>query len=150
MLTGKRLVVLTIRAMLRLIGCSWPGEDRQTLVPPRPAVCMWNTPLSIDFGEVRLIGYDFTNSAMTGATWYFHPGEQGHLTLYWEAKQKPGRDYHVSVQVLDKSGAAVAAKENTPAGGRSDLSSGKPVTSSGPVQASYERRSRTIHARYRA
>lgn len=119
MVTGKRLHVLNEQGYATadrvLFG---PVKIGKPYRPPVPSSLYVEHPLSVDFGDVRLIGYDFYKLGYDRGNVDFHPGEQGHLTLYWEAKQKPGKDYKVSVQVLDKNGTTIAGKENPPAGGR--------------------------------
>lgn len=57
-----------------------------------------------------LLGYDLESPQV-------RPGEAIHLTLYWEAANKPTEDYTVFVHLLDADGQLVAQQDNQPQNG---------------------------------
>ncbi len=60
--------------------------------------------------DFRLLGYDLEPGEP-------QPGETVHLSLYWEAIQKPTGDYTVFAHLLDPSGHMRGQKDNQPQGG---------------------------------
>jgi hypothetical protein len=60
--------------------------------------------------EFRLLGYEIEPGEP-------QPGETVHLSLYWEAIQKPTGDYTVFTHLLDPSGRMRGQKDNQPQGG---------------------------------
>jgi hypothetical protein len=93
------------RAVLRL---GQPGAlvDVATVVirPERPFLPQPQHPLQADFGgQLRLGGYDW--------------GENGRLTLYWQALAPMPADYTTFVHVLDAQGNLVAQADGQPQDG---------------------------------
>jgi 4-amino-4-deoxy-L-arabinose transferase-like glycosyltransferase len=67
-------------------------------------------PLSANLGgEVRLLGYN-----MTGA---FRPGNEVHLTLFWQALKAMEEDYTVFIHLTDPEGQLWGQKDNPPVDG---------------------------------
>jgi 4-amino-4-deoxy-L-arabinose transferase-like glycosyltransferase len=57
-----------------------------------------------------LLGYDLESNQV-------RPGETTHLTLYWEATNKPTEDYTVFVHLLDANGKLISQQDNQPQNG---------------------------------
>ncbi len=57
-----------------------------------------------------LLGYDLESNQV-------RPGETTHLTLYWEAANKPTEDYTVFVHLLDANGQLIGQQDNQPQNG---------------------------------
>ena len=69
-------------------------------------------PIHADIGAaLALSGYDFRQERTP-------TGVDAQISLYWEARTQPERDYTVFVQVLDSSGKLVAQSDSYPANGR--------------------------------
>ena len=67
-------------------------------------------PLSVNLdGQVRLLGYN-----VTGA---FQPGEEVHLTLFWQALKAMDKDYTVFIHLADLQGHIWGQKDNPPVDG---------------------------------
>jgi hypothetical protein len=70
-------------------------------------------------GEIKLLGYSIVESEIT-------PGEDVHLTLYWQALQTPARDYSVFVHFTDDIGLIQAQRDSYPASGSLPTSDWQP------------------------
>jgi 4-amino-4-deoxy-L-arabinose transferase-like glycosyltransferase len=68
-------------------------------------------PLSVDFGTMRLLGFDLQTEAV-------EPGGQVEVTLYWEALGPADRDYTVFVHLLGEGELVVAQRDTFPGLGR--------------------------------
>ncbi|MBI3977727.1 MAG: hypothetical protein HY331_06035 [Chloroflexi bacterium] len=106
-----------------------PASDRLSLgavkIVPRPPLALDRLPLrrrlAADLGgEVLLAGYDLRagagDRAQSGPL-TIRPGARPVLTLYWEARQRPNRDYTVFVHFVDSAGRVQAQADGQPGGG---------------------------------
>ncbi len=76
-----------------------------------PASADVPNPLSADFGgQVRLVGYEADQTPV-------QPGGTLHVTLYWEAAQRPRADYSVFVHLVDENEITQAQNDSYPAAG---------------------------------
>lgn len=67
-------------------------------------------PLQVDFGEMRLLGYDVQNTAVM-------PGGQVQLTLYWQSQVAMDRNWSVFLHLVDEAGVIVAQRDRYPGAG---------------------------------
>jgi len=79
-----------------------PVEEYRTFAVPVP-----QHPLDVDFGPVRLIGYDLKRIA----------DHELHLALYWQAQTRMDTSYTVFAQVLDPAGQVRAQVDSVPRDG---------------------------------
>jgi hypothetical protein len=67
-------------------------------------------PLSVNLADrIRLLGYN-----MTGA---FRPGNEVHLTLFWQALKAMDENYTVFIHIVDPQGHIWGQKDNPPVDG---------------------------------
>jgi len=85
--------------------------------PRRPATTQPQIPLSgvRPAPRLALAGYDLRSTASAVATEELAPGDTVDLALYWHAQRDLGKDYVVSLQLLDSAGALVAEWTQSPA-----------------------------------
>jgi hypothetical protein len=116
--TGERLPV---SADGEVVGDHILLEPVAVLQPPAPppieALGMQVT-REVDFGPVRLLGYNLTKLG------YEHspeepvsPGDTVHLTLFWQATDEIDRDFTLTLELQDQVGSVVLSREVKPAGG---------------------------------
>ncbi len=76
----------------RLGPWAWPLTTEFEAQPPSRSFTLpdLSHPLVIDFGEIRLAGYDLTQTS-----------DALHVTLWWQARQAPQADYTVFVHLFD-------------------------------------------------
>ncbi|MDO8670242.1 MAG: hypothetical protein Q7O66_02285, partial [Dehalococcoidia bacterium] len=116
--TGQRLPLLgqggTTTGDRILFG---PLRVGKAANPPTIASLNAKHPASSDFGPLRLVGYDFGKLGSEQEVTAFGQGDIARLALFWQATDKPGRDYNVTVRLLDANGRVAFAKQNPPADG---------------------------------
>ena len=78
---------------------------RPPVVPPAPTI---PNPLDAQWNEIALIGTGSVPDEINA-------GDTLPLTLYWQARQKPTRDYRVHVLLVDSTGAWRASDIHRPA-----------------------------------
>lgn len=67
-------------------------------------------PVEVSLGDnVRFLGYNVESG--------FRPGDNIHLTLFWQCLEKMQQDYTVFIHLLDERGNIVAQKDNPPVDG---------------------------------
>jgi hypothetical protein len=67
-------------------------------------------PLEVDLGgEIRLLGYNIESG--------FRPGDNIHLTFFWQCLEPLGEDYTVFIHLVDEESHILAQKDNPPADG---------------------------------
>jgi len=67
-------------------------------------------PLEVNLGgKMRLLGYNIESG--------FRPGDNIHLTLFWQCLEPVGEDYTVFIHLVDEEGHILAQKDNPPADG---------------------------------
>ena len=67
-------------------------------------------PLEVDLGgKVRLLGYNIESG--------FWPGDNIHLTLFWQCLEKMDKDYNVFTHLTDAKGHIRGQKDNPPVDG---------------------------------
>jgi hypothetical protein len=109
--TGERLPVSRVGAPL---GDRVLLEQIQVLQPnaPPPTETLGIQYMSqVDFGPVRLVGYDMSKLA------YEHlpqepvsPGDTLHLTLFWQAMGEMDADFSLALQLQDQAGNAMLSR----------------------------------------
>lgn len=78
--------------------------------PPAPL-----HPLDVDWGGVKLIGYDLDGSAASDATtWHASNGRRVRVTLYWHVEQRPKNNRLVSIKLLDAAGRIAGQLDRRP------------------------------------
>jgi hypothetical protein len=90
---------------------------RPDRAPEIPALSAEHS-MDANWGPFRLVGYDLYKLGIDQGNVNFRPGDIAQLTLYWQAREKPGPGYHVVVQLVDKSGQVVVSRDVDPADGR--------------------------------
>lgn len=115
---GRRLGILDSNGKASsdrlLIGPITIGPpDRQ---PPIDALGI-PSPSNAAFGALRLIGYDFHKLGFDTGAVDFKSGDQAHLSTFWKAEQRPGRDRQLTYEVQDESGKTLIRNTIDPTNG---------------------------------
>ena len=74
--------------------------------------------LESDFGPLRLLGYSLSKLGFEHdpqATLY--PGDTLHLTLFWQAREKPKSGVLLTIELADSRGEVVTKRETSPVEG---------------------------------
>jgi hypothetical protein len=69
------------------------------------------TPLNVDWGDVRLLGYQLEENQV-------QPGEKLILYLYWQAHRPVRQDLMALIQLVDASGQFLMYSDGSPTAGR--------------------------------
>jgi hypothetical protein len=78
--------------------------------PPSPNSLDIGQPMEANLGDkVRLLGYNIESG--------FRPGDNLHLTLFWQCLERMQEDYTVFVHLIDEQGNPVSQKDNPPVDG---------------------------------
>lgn len=85
-------------------------EVSRPLSPPPVAALGIQHPLTADWGEVRLLGYDLAGETVA-------PGDTLSLNLYWQALADVQGDYLVLIQVKDQAGQVWGQVRERPVAG---------------------------------
>jgi len=114
--TGLRLPLLDDKGTSigdrLLIGPIYVSKPE--LAPPLEDLFVQN-PAKVDFASLRLIGYDLVKLGTDAPTTQFQKGDFVHLTLYWQALEKPTSDYLVNLKLIDeKDGSVILTKQKAP------------------------------------
>jgi mannosyltransferase len=90
--------------------------------PPLEALQMEHR-LEIDFGPLRLLGYNLSKLGFVHDPQApLYPGDTLHLTLFWQAREKPKSEILLTLELTDSRGETVAKRETSP------LEGGYPLT----------------------
>ncbi|MFQ5886394.1 MAG: hypothetical protein ACE5II_04070, partial [Anaerolineae bacterium] len=85
--------------------------------PPLEALQMENG-LEIDFGPLRLLGYNLSKLGFEHDSQApLYPGDTLHLTLFWQAREKPKSEILLAIELTDSRGEAVTRRETSPVEG---------------------------------
>ncbi|HAL61915.1 MAG TPA: hypothetical protein DCP08_05845 [Chloroflexi bacterium] len=107
---GNRILLLPIRVLK-------PGTP-----PPLEALQMEHR-LEIDFGPLRLLGYNLSKLGFEDDPQApLYPGDILHLTLFWQAREKPKSEILLTIELTDSRRETVTRRETSPVEG------GYPVT----------------------
>ena len=117
--TGERLPVLEggelvdTRVLLGAIQI-----ERVASPPPIEALRMEHL-AGAELGPLRLLGYDLCRLGQPcEGREIFHPGDVVHLSLYWQAAEKPSRDVTLSLRLVGDEGEVIASRQGGPVDGR--------------------------------
>jgi hypothetical protein len=78
--------------------------------PPPIEELQFQHPVGADLGGLRLLGYSLTSELI-------RPGDTLPLVLFWQAREKTGRDYLISLQLQDEEGQVWGEHRSRPVGG---------------------------------
>ncbi len=116
--TGLRLLLLddagNSAADRLLIGPVYVGKPE--LSPALEGLFVQNS-AKVDFASLRLVGYDLVKLGMDAPTTQFQKGDLAHLTLYWQALERPNSDYLIDLKLVDENGGIALMKQGTPTEG---------------------------------
>jgi len=85
--------------------------------PPLEALQMEQR-LEIDFGPLRLLGYSLSKLGFEHDPQApLYPGDTLHLTLFWQAREKPGSEILLMIELTDSRGEIAAKWETSPVEG---------------------------------
>lgn len=85
--------------------------------PPLEALQMEHR-LEIDFGPLRLLGYDLSKLGFEHDPQApLYPDDTLHLTLFWQAREKPRSEVLLTIELTDSRGETVARRETSPVEG---------------------------------
>jgi len=85
--------------------------------PPLEALQMEHR-LEIDFGPLRFLGYNLSKLGFEDDPQApLHPGDTLHLTLFWQAREKPKSEILLAIELIDSQGEAVTRRETSPVEG---------------------------------
>lgn len=74
--------------------------------------------LEIDFGPLSLLGYNLSKLGFEHDPQApLYPGDTLHLTLFWQAREKPKSEILLAIELTDSRGEAVARRETSPVEG---------------------------------
>ncbi len=100
------------RILLLPIRVPKPGTP-----PPLEALQMEHR-LEIDFGPLRLLGYNLSKLGFEHAPQApLYLGDTLHLTLFWRAREKPKSEILLTIELTDSRGETVAKRETSPVEG---------------------------------
>ncbi|MFQ6001473.1 MAG: glycosyltransferase family 39 protein [Anaerolineae bacterium] len=83
--------------------------------PPLEALQMGHQ-LEIDFGPLRLLGYNLSKLGFDPQA-PLYPGDTLHLTLFWRAREKPESEIALTIELTDSRGESVTRRETSPVEG---------------------------------
>jgi len=78
--------------------------------PPPIEELQFQYPVGVDLDGLRLLGYSLTSEMI-------RPGDVLPFVLFWQAREKMGRDYLVSLQLQDEDGQTWGEQRNRPVEG---------------------------------
>lgn len=85
--------------------------------PPLEALQMEHR-LESDFGPLRLLGYSLSKLGFEHDPQApLYPGDTLHLTLFWQAKEKPKSGVLLTIELADSRGEVVTKRETSPVEG---------------------------------
>ncbi len=85
--------------------------------PPLEALQMEHR-LEIDFGPLRLLGYNLSKLGFEhDPQALLRPGDTLHLTLFWQAREKPKSEILLTIELTDSRGETVTRRETSPVEG---------------------------------
>lgn len=85
--------------------------------PPLEALQMGHR-LEIDFGPLSLLGYNLSKLGFEHDPQApLYPGDTLHLTLFWQAREKPKSAILLAIELTDSRGEAVTRRETSPVEG---------------------------------
>jgi len=103
--TGDRILLQTVRVL-------------PAAAPPPLSVLAITERRDARFGEITLLGYNLTKLGLEHEPDApIHPGDILHLTLFWQASQKPVADIALQLQLRDEKGAVRLELQTTPTEG---------------------------------
>jgi hypothetical protein len=73
--------------------------------------------VNVQLGALRLLGYDFHKLGFETGAVDFRSGDEAHLTTFWKAEQRPGRDRQLIYEIQDESGRSLLRKSVDPTNG---------------------------------
>jgi uncharacterized membrane protein len=79
--------------------------------PPPIEELQFQYPVMVDLDGLRLLGYSLTSDEL------IRPGDTLPFVLFWQAREKIGRDYLISLQLQDKDGLAWGEHRSRPVEG---------------------------------
>jgi len=86
--------------------------------PPALEALQLEHRLEIDFGPLRLLGYNLSKLGFEhGPQAPLYPGDTLHLTLFWQAREKPKSEILLTIELTDSRGESVARRETSPVEG---------------------------------
>ncbi len=85
--------------------------------PPLEALQMEHR-LEIDFGPLRLLGYNLSKLGFEHDPQApLNPGDTLHLTLFWQARERPESEILLTIELIDSRGETVTSQETAPVEG---------------------------------
>jgi hypothetical protein len=95
-----------------------PVEVLQPQAPPPIEALGIQVAREVDFGPVRLVGYNLTKLGFEHSPEEpVHPGDTLHLTLFWQATGEIDKDFTLTLELQDQAGSVVLSREVKPTGG---------------------------------
>jgi len=74
--------------------------------------------LEIDFGPLRLLGYNLSKLGFAhDPRAPLYPGDTLHLTLFWQVREEPRSEILLTIELTDSRGESVAKRETSPVEG---------------------------------
>jgi hypothetical protein len=108
-------VLAGLAGAMLLLAIITPGRYIGPVHAPAPmateAELTAATPLGVDWGDVRLLGYRLESGQVK-------PGDKLVIHLYWQALQPVKRDYMALIQLLDQEGEFLMYVDGSPTAGR--------------------------------
>lgn len=99
---GNRILLLPVRVL------------KPKTPPPLEALQMEHR-LEIDFGPLRLLGYNLSKLGFEHDPQApLYPGDTLHLTLFWQAREKPKSEILLTIELTDSRGETVTRREISP------------------------------------
>jgi len=94
--------------------------------PPLEALQMEHR-LEIDLGPLRLLGYNLSKLGFEHDPHApLYPGDTLHLTLFWQAREKPKSEILLTIELTDSQGKIMAGRETSPVEGGYPLAAWEP------------------------
>jgi len=87
-------------------------------LPPSLEALQMEHRLEIDFGPLRLLGYKLSKLGFEyDPQAPLYPGDTLHLTLFWQAREKPKSEILLTMELTGSRGEAVTGRETSPVEG---------------------------------
>jgi 4-amino-4-deoxy-L-arabinose transferase-like glycosyltransferase len=110
---GQPLVISNQESDYILLGPITIGKAH---APPPIEELQFQHPVGVDLDSLRLLGYSLTSELI-------RPGDTLPFVLFWQAREKIGRDYLISLQLQDEDGQAWGEHRSRPVDGACPTSS---------------------------
>jgi 4-amino-4-deoxy-L-arabinose transferase-like glycosyltransferase len=104
---GQPLVISNQESDYILLGPITIGKAH---APPPIEELQFQHPVGVDLDSLRLLGYSLTSELI-------RPGDTLPFVLFWQAREKIGRDYLISLQLQDEDGQAWGEHRSRPVEG---------------------------------